>query len=271
MRNTHIESLLFDGIQREAWVCDLGMEDEVTFKFPTFFYRSECLQMAFACPLRQLSALVDNAAYEPVALRPGWGVLALSVYNHLQVAEMEPYRESVFSVPVKRKGTWLPVALPLIAEHFFPQVKHWVVEMPVDSDLNRRRGNFIWSLPKSMGVIDWRHCDNDRCELHIANDSFSMDMRLPLPRDTSHMRRDCDVIGGLGAKPVLARSVSEGLFARQRYLLSSVPGWSARLVVNHQSHPFTALDQGLPMPMEIRHCKNLQSILFRPHCIPDLS
>ncbi len=243
---------------KEVLLGDLG---KYHFMFPTFFYQSRVMSAAFLCDLRAAEKLLPDSL-RPLTIIPGKSVIVFTCYEHLNLAEMDPYCEAVISIPAVKQGGIRWPLIPLLMEEKFSSFGHYVYHMPVDSALNQARGEHIWGLPKVISEINFStNPKNAECEV----------------------RQDGEILFHLSTRTI----GKEVLLNRKMQIFSTLDGClhttrnhiKASMQINKSltknnfshvelgDHPIARKLQSLgPLKscMESRYSNNLQSILHFP-------
>ena len=242
----------------------LGELGEHTFKFPSFFYQSHSSAVAFTCPTGALRALTEKAGLSPLVIAPGRGLLVISFFQHEQVEDMRAYDEVVISVPVHRRRAWLPPLIPLLASTPMGSFGHLVLDMPVNSEVNRLRGNVLWNLPKSKAAIQIDNAGS-ASSLRTQGDQLRLELDIDPAGRSQNLTTTSRVYGALNGQATSFLNVTKGDFLKANVVLPFLPKPKGRFHWDAgPGHPLRKIDPSMLSLFETRVSKNHQSILHLP-------
>lgn len=153
----------------------------LSYAFPSFF-RTRVALAALLCNRRKLQALLAEERLQSVAMFAGRALVVFGCYEHLEVAEMRPYREAFVCVPCFVDASFRPPLLPVVlGGRGFPSFGQFFLHMPVTSEDNRLRGVHLWGLPKTSGSISCDERDGRReCQVSTSEGSL---FQISVPTD----------------------------------------------------------------------------------------
>ena len=118
------------------------------YTFPTFFAHTPAVMMLFTADARRARDLLGGVALEPVRVGRTRCLFAVAAYRYGQISDgMTGYNELALGLPVSTSR--VPIA-PALLRKRWPAFGVHVLDLPVDSEENCRRGVTIWGLPKTM-------------------------------------------------------------------------------------------------------------------------
>ncbi len=127
------------------------------YTFPTFFTHTPSVTMLFTADLAAARALLPAGPLSPVKLNRTRCLVALAAYRYGQISDgMVGYSELALGIAVSRSR--VPIA-PALLRQAWSSFGVFVVDLPVDSAENCRRGQAIWGLPKTMK--QFRYADSE--------------------------------------------------------------------------------------------------------------
>lgn len=254
----------FSDIQQKPQTHVLGLQGEHTFRFPTFFFSSNCTMAGFLCPLASLKRITADTEFQPLTVMQGKGMLVASFYQHRQVDEMQPYDEVVLSIPVFRRNQWLPPLLPLLSPKPLRSFGHLILDMPVNSELNRLRGNLLWNLPKSSADIHISSVPS-RSSLQVnaegLNLSLDVDIRGKIQPNSTTSR----IYGRLNGQSSAFINATSADFCKANAIapVGARPAGKINWKAN-PGHPLEKIDTAELTLFETRYSTNYKSVLYLP-------
>lgn len=121
------------------------------YTFPTMFAHTRATMMVFTADVersRELLAASGADSVWPVRVAFGRCMFAIAAFRYGAISDgMQGYHEMAFGIPV---DTGRIALLPALARRFWASFGLYVLDLPVDSEENCRRGTEIWGLPKTM-------------------------------------------------------------------------------------------------------------------------
>jgi len=138
------------------------------YTFPTLFTHSPTAMLLFTADLARVRAHVAPSGLEPVRVAPDRCLVAIASYSYGAISDgMKPYNELALGIPVSTSRVPLVPALLRSAWRSFGV---FVLDLPVDSAENCRRGVEIWGLPKTMKTFNYEDVGDQRMiELRDGN------------------------------------------------------------------------------------------------------
>ncbi|MET1253943.1 acetoacetate decarboxylase family protein [Aliikangiella maris] len=255
---------LFKGYPRQPHPFMLGKQGEHEFLFPTYFYKSRLMSAGFLCDFDVAKKMLPPGL-RPLKVLPGKAVVGFTCYQHVQIAEMEPYNEAVISIPsVRQNGTKIPF-LPLLMEEKFRSFGHYVYHMPVNSQLNQARGEYIWGLPKVVAEVNFLSENGmSICEVK-QHEQLVFRLRVPMQGKATKFDRAMQVFSVLDEKLLSTESRVNALMQINKSPFK--PDFAQVELGDHMVAQRIAELGELTRCMESRYTDDLRSILSLPNTL----
>jgi hypothetical protein len=250
-----------------------GFEAEgrrLEYAFPSFF-RTRVALVALLCNRAKLQKLLADDRLQSVGMLAGRALVVFGCYEHLEVAEMRPYREAFVCVPCFVDASFRPPLLPVaLGGRAFPSFGQVFLHMPVTSEDNRLRGVHLWGLPKTSGDIS---CDerNGRRECQVSTSEGSL-FRISIPTngEPKRLAESTTLYGRTNADPSFrrARSHVSGDFRVLRspgvlFGRGGAPSGCLELGGSSAARALSELELE-PSPLELRYADVASSVLELP-------
>lgn len=252
----------FEGIRERSVVSILDHEGRPRdYTFPTFFADTRATMLLFTADATRCAALLGDLPFVPV--RVGWNrcLFAVAAFRYGRVSDgMKGYNEWAFGVGVSSSRVpLLPVALRSVWRSF----GLWVLDLPVDSLENCRRGTEIWGLPKTMKRFERSETELEETLTLWDGERLACRMHVPIGGRKRPLRE---------TNRALARKGSE-LYCSETHLdgdctqFTGLHALAARVRLEwgdtEPYRTFAALDLS-PRPLLVRRFDALSTALFAP-------
>lgn len=148
---------------------------------PNFYYRTSSVQMVFLAPIQQLRSKLP-APLEPLAVLPGYGLVALTFYSYL-VCDNDAYNEVSVAIIVRQPGNNSYSLTQLVSSIWNRTFYGYVLALPVNTEIARVRGVYGYQFPKWMMDIDLS-MEDGRIMGSISGTDGALDLTLDAPLPT---------------------------------------------------------------------------------------
>lgn len=255
---------IFSDIEQITRTDHLGNLGQQEFRFPTFFFESTCTMAGLLCPMGELSKVTLSLGYKPLTILPGKGMLVVSFYQHQRVDQMQPYDEVVISTPVYARQAHMLPLLPLLAPKPMGTFGHLVLDMPVNSPLNRLRGNLLWNLPKTDADIQISKTST-RSKLRCASAMLELELEVEARGKAHDITTTSRIYGAMNGAPTAFYNTTNARFCKANQVFPIGPNpqgtirWQAR-----PGHPLAGLDPTNLKLFETRLATDYKSVLYLP-------
>lgn len=145
---------------------------------PNFYYRTSSVQMVFLAPIQQLRSKLPEPL-EPLAVLPGYGLVALTFYSYL-VCDNDPYNEVSVAIIVRQPGNNSYSLTQLVSSIWNRAFYGYVLALPVNTEIARVRGVYGYQFPKWMMDIDLS-MEDGRIRGSISGTDGAIDITLDAP------------------------------------------------------------------------------------------
>ncbi len=134
-------------------------------ELPVVYRTVRAWTAAFPCATEGLRTLLPDSRLRPIEVFPGTTALGVAVFDYLDTT-IGPYREVGLAIPCRYLGSTTIPMFPLLAERWLEDVGHWVVSLPVTTEIANQAGRTFWGYPKYVGEIDIDATDREvRCSV----------------------------------------------------------------------------------------------------------
>lgn len=231
------------------------------YTFPTFFADTRATMVLFTADATRCRALLGDAPFTPT--RVGWNrcLFAIAAFHYGRLSDgMKGYHEWAFGVGVSTSAVPL---LPVALRAWWTSFGVWVLDLPVDSLENCRRGTEIWGLPKTMKRFTREEAPG--AEVLGLHDGEALACRLVVPRGgrTLLLQETNRALARKGPRFYRSDTRLYGECTQYTGLSPLAKGFSIEWGAMEPYRSFAAL--GLSArPLLVRHFESLSSALSAP-------
>lgn len=214
---------------------------------PIVCHRARAYFAAFPCPIKALSALVPDPRIKPISLWPGKGTLTIAIFDY-QETSIGPYIEVAIGIPCRfRKTTAVPL-LPLLGERWLEDVGHWVLSVPVTTEIAERAGRAVWGYPKYVGDIEIQASDTRVTCVVSEGGNAAIRAQIDRPGPSKLLQLPLRTYSIQGGDLLLTEAAIDGVGVSKNFGLSA----SLALDPHPRNEALRDLPPELVAPVEVR-------------------